>query len=398
MKTIRITILVLALLAAASLVFGEGSKEAAGGGQAAKENLTKSLAVDTSSVKTTDNQLLVEYEPTRSVPKRPADPAALPETDALHWWDIEYAGYTTVKEKMPAPPKDGVYGKTVILLQPGAHPYWTGYLAGFNKIAQAYNLKVKIYNANWALDLQAQQVDQAINDKPDFIVMGCTDQAGSLPLLRKLWQAGIPVVTTNVAPSDAGMKYCVSYVGPEDWEYYRKSARYMADKMGKKGGYAVVQSIPGISCFNSRYWSVYTELLTYAPQMKLLGADTTKCETEPTFQLVSAWLAKYGKDLQGIVLPDVGPTLSGCLEAVRKAGRFDLVIMTGGHSQLGQDAVLSGEFPGLTLTYQSAESDGACALQVACDYMDGKKVKNVYAIKQGFITKENVKNYYPPQM
>ena len=397
MKVLRIVLVVLMLATAATLAFSASEQEEAVEDTECQADLTKSLSVDTSGIKTTDNQPLVEYEKTRNVPTKPADPSALPEMDALHWYEIEYAGYNTVKMDMPERPACGAYGKYVVLLQPGQHPYWTSWLNGFNKIAEAYNLKTKIYNANWALDLQAQQVEQAINDKPDMIVMGPTDQAGSVPMLRKLWQAGIPVVTSNVAPSEEGMKYCLAHVGPEDWEYYRKSARYMADKLGKKGGYVVVQSIPGISCFNSRYWSVVTELVTYAPNMKLLDADTSMCQTEPTFALVSTWLAKYGDELQGIILPDAGPTVSGTMEAARKAGRYDLVIMTGGHCKLAQDAVKTGEFPGITLTYQSGESDGACALQVAVDWMNGKDLKNVYAIKQGFITSKEVDNYYPAQ-
>ena len=253
MRKKRSFLLVLFLMMVTSLIFASGGKEKAAGNWEA--NLKKSLAVDTSSFKATDGMPLVCFEPPRDVPPRAANPAALPEKDSGHWWDMEYAGYKTVKEKMPPRPRDGSYGKFVILLQPGQHVYWTTYMNGMNQIAKAYGLKTKIYNGNWDIAQQAQQVEQAINDKPDMILFGPADQPGSVELCKKIWRAGIPCICTNVATSEEGMKYVLTMVGPEDWQAFREAARLTADILGKKGGYAVVQSIPGSACFYSRMWA-----------------------------------------------------------------------------------------------------------------------------------------------
>lgn len=383
-------IVLIAMLLFASLVFAQTLTSAK-----AAEMLAKSKAVDTSNLKTTDNQPLIEWEPLRVAPKRPANPSALSEFDALHWFDTEYAGYNVSKMAMPARPSGGAIGKYVVLLQAGHHPYWTGYINGFKKVAEAYGMKYKIYNGNWTLDLQAQQAEQAINDRPDIIVFAPSDQSGALPILRKLWQAKIPVITSNTIPSDEAMKYTLSWVGPDDWGQFRKLARSMADKLGKKGGYAIVQGVPGTSCFNGRTWSVVTELATYAPAMKLLDKDVSNYKSEPTFQMVSTWLSKYGNNLNAIVLPDDGETMAACLQAVKNAGRKDIVIVAAGHSKTGLDAVKSGD--AYALTYQSAESDGAMGLQMAADWLNGYDLPNVRAIAQRIITKEIVNNYYPTQ-
>ena len=55
----------------------------------------------------------------RVVPARPANPEALPETDPLHWWDMEFAGEITNKTNIPKSPADGAIGKKVIMIVHG---------------------------------------------------------------------------------------------------------------------------------------------------------------------------------------------------------------------------------------------------------------------------------------
>ena len=388
-------LLILILMMIPAVIFAEKGKETEEEYDW-EANLKKSLAVDTSGLKATDNMPLLAYTPTREVPPRPENPKDLSETESGHWWDIEYAGYKTVKEKMPPRPRDGSWGKFIILLQPGQHAYWTAYINGMNKIAEAYNLKTKIYNANWSIDQQVLQVDQAINDKPDLILLGPADQPGSVQMCKKIWQAGIPLITTNIATSDAGMKYVITHVGPEDWEMYRKSARIAADMVGKKGGYAVLQSIPGSACFYSRMWGPVCEFTEYAPEMKLLAADASSCQTEPAFQLTSNWLSQFGDELKVIVAPDAGPSITGALNALAQVGRNgEVILCCGGHCKVSLDALKVGDMH--YLLEQSSEGDGACSMQAAMDWMNGKELRPWIAIRHNLITKENVNNYYPTQ-
>ncbi len=55
-------------------------------------NLTASLAIDTSQLKSSDGQLLLDTV-TRTPPSRPSNPSSLPLTDPLHWYDMEWFGY-----------------------------------------------------------------------------------------------------------------------------------------------------------------------------------------------------------------------------------------------------------------------------------------------------------------
>ena len=196
-------------------------------------------STDVYSLKGTDGQpLILPRTDAKTIPPRPADPQALPETDKGRWWDIEYAGWNVEKAPMPQSPKDGPEGKRIVLLKAGDHPYWTAYVNGFKAIAKAYDMKIKIYNSNWNMDLQAQQTDQAINEKPDMIIFAPVDATACTPLLRRINKAQIPCITSNTIPCDEAMKYCLAWTGPDDWGQFRMLARKFADHMDKKGGSA----------------------------------------------------------------------------------------------------------------------------------------------------------------
>jgi ribose transport system substrate-binding protein len=353
-------------------------------------------AVDVYALRGTDGQpYILRKQPAPSIPPRPADTGALPETDAGHWWDIEYAGWDVEKAAMPASPGDGPRDKSIVLLKAGDHPYWTAYVNGFKALAEAHGMKVKIYNGNWNLDLQAQQAEQAINERPDMVVLAPVDATGCTPLLRRMNKAGIPVITSNTIPCDEAMKYCLAWTGPDDWGQFRMLARRFADALDKTGGYAIVRHMPGSSPFFARTYAPITELVTYAPDMKLLAMDTANLEAEGTMQLVSAWLTKYGDDLKGLVLAGDGFSMTGALEAVKKAGREDLVIVAAGNSKTGMDSVKAGD--ALAITYQSAEGDGAIAVQVAAEWFEGKPLAPVRYLPKHIITQADVDEYMPAQ-
>jgi len=330
-----------------------------------------------------------------TIPERPADPKALMETDKGHWWDIEYAGWNVEKVNMPVSPKDGPRGKRIVLLKAGDHPYWTAYVNGFKVMAEAYKMKIKIYNSNWNMDLQAQQTDQSINEQPDMIIFAPVDATACTPLLRRINKAGIPCITSNTIPCDEAMKYCLGWTGPDDWGQFRMLARIFADELENKGGYAIVRHMPGSSPFFARTYAPVTELTEYAPDMKMLVMDTANLEAEGTMQLVSAWLIKYGDELKGLVLAGDGFSMTGALEAVKKSGRKDIVIVAAGNSKTGMDSIKAGD--ALAITYQSAEGDGAIAVHAAAEWFEGKELEPVRYLPKHIITQADVDDFMPAQ-
>ena len=390
-----VAIVVIVTIFAMHFVHNRAPVHVVSGQQALIDDNTKP-GFDVYALRGTDRQpYILPQTESATIPKRPADPKALAETDKGHWWDIEYAGWNVEKVDMPVSPKDGPRGKHIVLLKASDHPYWTAYVNGFKVMAKAYQMKVKIYNSNWNMDLQAQQTDQAINELPDMIIFAPVDATACTPLLRRINKAGIPCITSNTIPCDEAMKYCLAWTGPDDWGQFRMLAREFAEVLDKKGGYAIVRHMPGSSPFFARTYAPITELAEYAPGMKLLVMDTANLEAEGTMQLVSAWLIKYGDELKGLVLAGDGFSMTGALEAVKKSGRKDIVIVAAGNSKTGMDSIKAGD--ALAITYQSAEGDGAIAVHAAAEWFEGKTLEPVRYLPKHIITQADVDDFMPAQ-
>ncbi len=398
MKRAAFIVVALALMAMIAMpVFSQTAAQ--------KANLAASLKIDTSKLMSADNQLLMApSKDNRKVPKRPADPNALPETNPLHWYDMEWAGWNVTPTNVPKSPADGAIGKKVIFIVHGDHPWTTACILGGQKVADAYQMEFKALSPNWVKDVQDQMIDQAINEKPDMILLIPLDAKGAVQQARKINAAGIPLHIFNMLPDAAALNYSLGWTGPDDFGQFRLLARAWADELKKRNpgaktiGVAYVQHAPGGSPYFARSFGPISELSTYAPQIKTLAASSPTPATfdaNTTMQLVSDWITRFGKDLKGICASDDSAQALGIFQALEKAGRTDIVVVAAGNSKQGMDLVKEGNHFGIT--YQTAEGDGALSVQTAADWFNGKKVAIRQNLAQHIITKADVAGFYPPQ-
>jgi ribose transport system substrate-binding protein len=384
----------LFLLVAASLVFAGG--QSSGGKAVSADNLQKSLAIDASNVKSSDGQILMPPLSAKQVPARPGNPDSLPEENALHWYDMEYAGWNAGSKINPAKsPANGSIGKHVIIIVHGDHPWTTAYMNGAKKAAETLGMTIDLWSPNWDVNVQNRLIDQAINAKPDAIGVIPINAESAVQQFRKINQAGIPAFGTNTLTTAEAMRYMVTWTGPDDWGQMRKLARYLADTMGKKGGIAYVTHNPGGSPYFARMFGPRTELATYAPDIRTLDFQSPGFDAAATQQVVSDWLTRFGRDLNAIFLADDAPQAIGTIDALKKAGRSDVLVVAAGNSKQGMDLIASGDL--LAITYQTAEGDGAACAKAMGDFFNGKQLSELGYLAQDIVVKTNVTNFQPAQ-
>jgi ribose transport system substrate-binding protein len=369
------------------------TETAGSGASLAAEAEAKELEM--ARLKSKDNQPLILSAVVKAIPPRPANPEALPEEDPLHWYDMEYAGWGVKKVNLPKSPANGPGGKRVVFLKASDHPYWKAVQTGMEKVAQVYGINLSQKVANGDINIQSQQVDQCLNERPDMVIMGPVEAKACVPLLRKLNEAGIPVIAINLLPAPEAHQYILSWTGPDDWGQFRLLARDFARRMNGEGGYCIVRHYPGWSPFFARTWSVITELGKAAPKMKMLAMQPTDLESEKTKDVVSGWLTRFGPELKGIVSCDDSGTQVGINEAVKNAGREDIIRVAAGNSKVGMDFVKEGKLH--AITYQSPEADGAIPMKLAADWFYGKEIPPIRYLPIVIITKEIVEQYMPAQ-
>ena len=396
---VRVLALLATILAMVAAAAGcQGNQGAAMTEAEKRQACEEGLKIDCSDLKSDDRQpLIIVDESPLNPPPRPENPEALPDDDAMHWYDMEYAGWRCTKVRQPPSPKSGAKGKRVVCLRHMDHPYTTAYTRGMQKVADRYGIQLKTLTAgNADVNIQSQQVDQVINERPDLVILFPVDAKSVVPMFRKLNQAGIPVIGSNLIPVDAGMPYILTWTGPDDWGQFRMLAREFAKRMNDEGGYAIIQHMPGGSPFFSRTWSVVSELRKIAPKMRLLEMQTTKLEAEKTMQVVSDWITKYKQELKGIISADDSGAQIGINQACKNAGREDIIRVAAGNSKVGMDFIKAGSLH--AVTYQSAEADGALPMKLAADWFCGKEIaKPVYYLPKHVITRDDVDKFMPAQ-
>ena len=283
-KSFSLIFALVLTLVFAGAVFANGGSDTKSGA-AGSGNLEASLALENAvlALKAADGQALIKVGgESRKVPPRPANPEALPEDDPLHWWDLEFAGWNSTKKNIPASPKDGAIGKRVIMIVHGDHPWTTACTTGAQKVADTYKMNFTALSPNWDLAVQNQMIDQAINERPDMILLIPLDAKTAPQQARKINQAGIPLIMFNTLPAAEAMDYCIAWTGPDDFGQFRMMAKAWADKLGKKGGVAYTQHAPGGSPYFARYWGPRSELSKYAPNIKTLDAQAPGFEADKT--------------------------------------------------------------------------------------------------------------------
>ncbi len=403
----RIGVILLAIVLGLVLCVGCGSNNTAstsdGTQQKASEkvnadtnsNLEESLAVDVSSLKSNDGQPLLLPLEQKKIPERPSDPNALDETESLHWYDMEYAGFNLKKTNLPKSPADGAKGKKIIMINTAEHPYWTAVGIGAKKVADAYGMDFKLWCPNTDLNQQNQLVDKAIIEKPDMVLFAAIDSKAAVQQLRKLNQANVPVIAFNMLPDAEAMQYALAWTGPDDWGQFRMLAQSLADKMGKKGGVCYLTHVPGGSPYFARMYAPITELKEYAPEIETLDYQSPGFDAAKDKEAVAAWITRFGDKLNGIVCADDSSQAIGAIDACKDAGREDILIVAAGNSKVGMDAVKAGDV--YAVTYQSAEADGATPVKLAADWFNGKNIGDVAYLTKHIITKDDVDKYMPAQ-
>jgi len=356
--------------------------------------------LDFSLAKANDGQPLVFWSlEHRTPPPRPARPEDFPEADKRHWHDSEYAGWGVEKADLPPSPMDGPRGKRVFYLlntyDSGDSGYGGAIRRGAAKIADLLGIDLEMRFANISAETQALHVKEALSARPDLVIIEPTDARQATDHIKRFHRAGVPVIVSLMGIEAEAYPYILCYTGPDDWGQTRALARRFAEGTGGKGGYCVIQHVPGSGTDAGRSWGAVTELAEAAPGMRLLEKGYAGFEKDPVREMVAGWIRKHGKDLAGIMVADDASMLQGAVEAVEAAGRNDIVLCSAGNSKTGMDLVRAGKV--LAITYQSAESTGALPVVAAADYFDGVALPPVKSLPIRLITRENVGEFYPPQ-
>ena len=292
-------------------------------------------------------------------------------------------------------------GKTVKMIA-SVPPTDHGWLGAISKNAKSQaeqydDLDFQLLQAADA-DSQAQQVEQAIAQKPDVLVVLPQDGAALTPVAQKAEKAGIPVVNIDrlfTAPDAA-----TATILGDNYQIGILAADYIADELKCKGNVVEIQGLAGISVTEDRTKGFTDELKKKCPDggVKIVASQPGDFNPDQGLKVMENIL-QAEKDIDAVYTHD-DDMAQGVVQAIRNAGREDDMFLTGvGGSQDAMDQIKEGGLYRATFLYNPNMAATAVnmgrllALGQGFPELVPPEVPRQLIVPAAVVTKDNVDDY-----
>jgi ribose transport system substrate-binding protein len=230
-------------------------------------------------------------------------------------------------------------------------------------------------------------IDEVISNKPDAIVLAPFDPKAMMPAVDELNAAGIPV--TNVNERLAGGNV-VAYVGTDDYQLARTTARFLLDATGKKGNVVILEGPDNLPTSIARV-KAYKDTLKDYPEIKLLGSKSANYARAPAVDIMKSFLRLYPQ-IDGVLAAN-DPMAIGAIESLKAANKKALVIGINASREVIEfvksgDLLGSGDYNGFI--------QGCLATQIAIRNLRRQPTPKEIMLKAVVMDKTNYHDYETP--
>jgi ABC-type sugar transport system substrate-binding protein len=302
---------------------------------------------------------------------------------------------TTISGNVLASPE----GKRVMLLGSStSNPYIGAWMTTFAKEAAQASIKVTSLSANYDASVQSQQIDDAIAQKFDIIVLCYVNDQAIVPALTRAKAAGIPVVLWAVPIKNEYEDLFMSYIGTDPHDLGRIAGENMLKGLQAEGkSKAEIVAVTGLSQQISvgMRMDAFKSALVKHPEIALVATEDGKWNTALTEKITGDLLVRFNArgGIDGIFdMADNQAT--GSIQAIKSAGLKlgvadkGIVIVASNCMKDGIVHIKSGEQYSTATQIPTVEA--AFAVQKVTAYFNGQTLNKNEIVPAEGITKENV--------
>ena len=211
-------------------------------------------------------------------------------------------------------------------------PFYQVMEIGVNKAAADLGIEVVTQiPPTWGVEAQTPILDAMVaRGDLDYIITAPTDKEQMIGPLQAAVDAGVKVITVDTFLGDGdyvsgSVKFPISYIGSDNVEGGRISARGLAKAIGGKGTVYVMSTNPNVSSVQGREQGFAEVMAKEFPDIKVLGPDYNLDDQNKAQQMTAA-VIEQNPDLAGVFGTNVF-SAAGAGTAVVNAG-------LGGHIQV----------------------------------------------------------------
>ena len=247
-------------------------------------------------------------------------------------------------------------------------------------------------------DSQAQQIEQAIAQKPDALVVLPQDGAALTPVAQKAEDAGIPVI--NVDRLFTKPDAATATVLGDNYQIGVLAAEYMAEELSCEGNIVEIQGLAGISVTEERSKGFTDTLKERCPDGGMEIVASQPGDFNPDTGLKAMENILQAEDQIDAVYTHDDDMAQGVVQAIRNAGREDEMFLTGvGGSQDAMKQIKAGGLYRATFLYNPNMAATAVnmarliALGEGFEELVPPEVPRQMIVPAAVVTQENVSEY-----
>lgn len=237
--------------------------------------------------------------------------------------------------------------------------------------AEELGYELVIYDGNYDPATQISQVETMISDGCAGIILNPHDAEACSPCVDKAVEAGIPVVGVNTRVNNDNL---TSYVGSLDVTAGEMEMQKIVDLIGGKGKIVIIEGPMGQSAQIERRQGIQNILDQY-PDIEVLAEKTANWSRSEGMTVMENWLQAF--DVIDAVVSENDEMGLGAREAVKAAGKDIPVVGVDGITD-ALNAVAAGDM--VASIFQDGAGQGAKAVEVLVDVIEGKPVEENYWI------------------
>jgi len=251
------------------------------------------------------------------------------------------------------------------------HPVYQLLMKGAKEIAEQVNVELIFADGKNDPAIQASHVDNFIAQKVDAIILTPTVSDPLIPAVKKINQAGIPLVIADRRMFKQGQD--IKWDALVSWDMV-KSGTYggeqVVEALNGKGNVVVVEGTPGAGSTIDRGNAFYEVLKNY-PDIKVIYKVSADFKRDKGMEVTENILQRFPKgQIDAIYYMNDEMALGG-IQAIKAAGRlkeFKIISVDGEKEAL--DALRAGEIDYEAMFFPD---DQAVAVDIAASLARGEK-------------------------
>ncbi len=274
----------------------------------------------------------------------------------------------------------------------GDEAVWAGYLwEELEAVCAENGWEFDALSADGVSSVQDTQIDELIAEDPDYFIVFAGDRQMADEWVKKIHNAGIPVIMAGIDASASAQAYVSAFVGPDQEALAAQLAMDMILANGESAGWNVV-TVSGFEAqedYRLREQG-YEKTLSYFSNYTLLANEYAGISADAAKTIMENYIDTYGTQIDAVVCYDE-EFVSGVREALSDAGMEDVQIYAIGGSDALFESIADGTVAEVALMSASEIVQGCADVIIGLEV--GVIPDHYNYTERIYVTSDNVQDY-----